>query len=103
MWTIETLQNFLTPEIKLIITWSIAFALFVVYCWTPGSNKKKKPKLENSVMNYLEVDPYDLQGDPKKIHPTPIRNKWSNSETLENLDEYVKALKENQINNIDEV
>ncbi len=55
-------------------------------------------------MNYVEVDPLDLQGDPKKIHPNRIRHKqWSNSETLENLDEYVKALKENHIENIDEV
>lgn len=104
MWIFDYIDYSVSPRTKILICLLISVALWVVYMWDPERRRKKVDLSENSVMNYIEVDPEKLQASAKVLRPKKEKKSMTaQSTTLEHLDEYVKELKRLRINNIDDV
>lgn len=90
----------------MLICLIIAISFFVVYFWRPEEKKQdKKPDVNNRVLNYVEIDTseYGARSDALKPCKQPRRPKKNSQETLQQLDEYVRSLREHRINQIDDV
>lgn len=104
MTLFDNIDYTLTPLIKISICFLIAGAMMVVYSWDPAKKRRSRGHAENSIMNYIEVDPETLQGQTTAILPQKETGKPNPQHaTLEHLDDYVKELKRYHIKNIDEV
>ncbi len=107
MRILDYLEYSVSPTTKFIICLLIALALFVVYLWEPERKKKKRKKVEQrpqGFLNYIEIDPKTLEGDAELLKPSDRVTQISgNDVTLNHLDEYIKTLREYQINSLDEI
>lgn len=94
-----------TPTAKIVFCVIVAVSFVIVYFWDPskaGCNQKKR--LDNGMMNHVDVASEEYSTTAKKMNPKKSERRFSNTETtLQELDQYVKTLKENQINDLDKV
>lgn len=92
-------------SLKILICLSILAAMAIVYFWEPGRKKMNRGnKVTNHALQYLDVDPYlSLAGKENLLRPRNQKVKLSQHMTLQELDEYVRTLKQNKINNLDKV
>lgn len=78
--------------------------MLVVLFWEPGRKKKNQRNKTNHALQYIEIDPNEeLAGKEILLQPRQQKVKLSQHKTLQELDEYVRNLKENKIRNLDEV
>jgi len=101
---LEYLEYAVSPTTKLLICAAIALALFIVYLWKP-SEKKPPIKMNNEgFMSYVEIDPQSLAKGAEWLEPSQDCERLSSyNATLQQLDEYVKSVREYHIKSLDEV
>ena len=102
MQFLNYIEYSVSPTIKILICVMIGISLFVVYIWDPDRRKKESKKTENTLTNYVEVNPQEIATNSKLMKPKGRTYPHSNA-TLEHLDEYVKSVREYHINSLDEV
>ncbi|MBI1390280.1 MAG: hypothetical protein GC154_17710 [bacterium] len=105
MHMIDYITYSISPLTKILFCISLAASFFVVYFWNPDREKRKqKNTRQNGMLNYMDVDADEFGAQAGALHPPKRDKKYSKADaTLHELDHYVKALKENQINDLDKV
>ncbi len=103
MRVFEYIEYAVSPEVKIGICFLLLAAIIVVYLWDPIQRQKVKPK-EKGIMRQLEVNPKEYakqdRGWYKKRSNRIVKE---NDQTLVQLQQYVKALHEEKIHNVDDV
>lgn len=101
----EWITVYLSSLVKFILCLLVVVSFFVVYFWEPRVKKREEnQERNNGVLNYVEVDADDYTVNASALRPPKRPKRFSGSDvTLAHLGEYVRALKENRVRNIDEV
>ncbi len=104
MRLLEFIDYTISPVLKFLICGILALAIFIVHFWEPRRKRKLIIPKNQGILNDLEFDPAEYSQDMRSLIPAEEETLFgAHSETLEALDDYIKALKRHQINSIDEV
>ncbi|HXK92625.1 MAG TPA: hypothetical protein PKV38_03000 [bacterium] len=90
----------ITPEIKGLICAALAVCLFVVHIWNPKRKRRQREFVRHRLLEYLDIDPGEYGREKEKLMIPDIQPpRLIPNPTLERLDDYVKILKEQTIQN----
>lgn len=94
-----------SPTAKFVFCAIVAASFIIVYFWDPNkAGRNKNQRLDNGMMNHVDVGSEEYAANAERMNPKKSERRFSNTETtLQELDQYVKTLKENQINDLDKV
>ena len=94
------LEYSITPEIKILICAALALCLFVVHIWNPRRKRRQREFIRHRLLEYLDIDPSEYGREKGKLMIPDIQPpRLTSNPTLERLDDYVKILKEQTIQN----
>ncbi len=105
MQEVESLFLTAAPTTKILFCMIITVSFFIVYLWDPTKQAgKRKKRLDNGMLNHFDVESEEFSAAADTMKPKRNQRKFSDTDnTLIELDQYVKALKQNQINDLDKV
>lgn len=105
MQLIESIFFSGTSTTKIVFCVIVSLSFCIVYLWDPTKNeRKRKKRLDNGMLNHFEVESDEFSAKAESMNPKKTERRFSTTDnTLNELDQYVKTLKENQINDLDKV
>ncbi|MDP8244088.1 MAG: hypothetical protein P9L94_08415 [Candidatus Hinthialibacter antarcticus] len=105
MQLIESIFFSDSPTAKIVFCIIVSVSFCIVYLWDPTkSNHKRKKRLDNGMLNHFDVESESFTAKAESMNPKKTERRFSTTDnTLNELDQYVKTLKQNQINDLDKV
>lgn len=94
-----------SPLAKFLFCFLLAASFIIVYFWKPASVETRQTKRrENGMLRNVDVKSNDYATEAKALQPGEQNEHYSNSQqTLIELDQYLKELRQHQINDVDKV